>query len=363
MSASPEYFFHVILTQDWPHLKHCSPTNTANVSLPSLLADATNTTGEPMFPAAFFPIVAMFQYTHFLEADDPSNTHFDSCLSVFVAEYPSLPNLTSMKRLQLSFLLYAFVYGQINLISASTTFKFNRSKAETFLNNMQDIVNDQLDKYLSKFVNRTDVLVNRFSTATFEFNHLLADFREVISKNMQTFNKFASESINKIIKGRFLDLFEAKIINKIVESPSRFNFTNSAIWNSFLSAVENDERISFSHLKEIISALIMAQGISANPPLVDDVCPNVSPKLVAFIIGNYHKDQNMNENMKVQPFLKAFKLDKPLVDVPYDEEIKPRLIFMDWPAVTQQCEFAYKWNKLQKVDLVVTSYSFFSQYV
>ncbi|OHT08209.1 hypothetical protein TRFO_23364 [Tritrichomonas foetus] len=334
MLASPEFCFHKLLTSEYPHIRN-----------PPLMSPPN----KCPCPASLFVIISMFLQTKFLEDNEISDAHFDSCLSVFIAEFPTIP-LTTAKKLSLTMLLYMF---------CSDNRMFSKSKTEQFVNSLKPIFEKQFNRYLSRFVNRTEVLINRFATATFEFDHLLADFREIISGTANTFSKFGSDDMNRLLNDRFLYLFQIKLLNKIISNPSRFNFTNSMIWNSFLTAVENDERISLDVLRQAISGLIMASNISTSPDLSDDVCPSIPKPLIAFFLKNYQKDENITNELKTKDFLKVYKISK--IPQTY-EEMKPKPNTIEWKALKENILIG-NWNKIDKDEPIASFYPFLSRYV
>ena len=343
MTASPEYFFHVILTHEWPRIKK-----------PSILNE-NDTHGKNKIECSsqLFAVIAMLYETKFLEDNPISDPHFDSCLSVFLAEYPEIPSLTLNKKVLYSILLYLFVYS-------NPENKFSKDKVTHFLEGLLNVLEAQLNRYVQRFVNKTEVIVNRFATANFEFDHLLADFREIIQGTQQKLSNFGSSAIGRFMNQRFLEMFQYKVINKLISNPTRFDFTNSMIWSSLLSAVENDERISLSKLKQVVSGLNMAPNIALAPDLCDDVCPDMPHDLIGYIICNYHKDQNITEDLNPINFLTTYKLKK---RSSYGEvKIQPLKFDNDLIESLTDGLSLQNWNKINKSEPAANHYTFYQKY-
>ena len=153
----------------------------------------------------------------------------------------------------------------------------------------------------------SDFLINRFSTATFDFNSLLIDFKEIlfyVRKSLKT-----PQPLFNYLMEIYLNKFDNLLANKIITNPERFLFGNAIIWNSFLSAFENDERVSLSYSREVISSLIMIENFSLQPQVKEDIAPNLSPETIAFILKNYHSDQNITK-VHSSKFFKHYKIKK-----------------------------------------------------
>ncbi|OHT09965.1 hypothetical protein TRFO_20944 [Tritrichomonas foetus] len=282
MGSSPEYMFHLILSYRWPTLNR-----------PQKLCDNAN------YPTPLLPIFASLLHSKILTDEPGSEQHFEATTGVIVDEFPLIPFSHSTRFLTTVLLILLIENGKV-------LYHFNEQKVQMFLGQIKPIMKTQLIKILQPALNRSEMLVNRFATANFNFDHLLADFRDVMKMNRDSF-KFGTR-INNFVMGVFLQIFEVSMINKIMSNPDRFCFSNAMMWNSFLSAFENDERLSLPNIRNYISALIMAQAISEKPEMKNDICPELDSRLVAYIIGHYKKDMNITHTLKIKPYLKKFKL-------------------------------------------------------
>ena len=130
------------------------------------------------------------------------------------------------------------------------------------------------------------------------------------------------------------------------------------MWNSFLSAFENDERVSMKNLRNLISALIMAQTIADKPEMKEDICPDLPSTLVAFIIEKYQPDENIRQQLKVKNFLKKYKLKA----APQSIEKFPQPREANITAVAQYVNLG-NWNKCSMDEKVANVYSYVKSYI
>ena len=107
------------------------------------------------------------------------------------------------------------------------------------------ILEAQYNSIVHPYVSKSEFLVNRFSTATFDLESLLIDFKEVLMKNKEEFNKYP-QIISNYLYGKYINKFDSLIANKIIGNPERFIFQNSVIWNSFFQLLRTMQEF---HLK------------------------------------------------------------------------------------------------------------------
>ena len=334
MIASPEFMFHTILNYRWPNMKN--PQELCN--------DAT-------YPAPLLPIFAAIIHTKILTDDPMAEIHFESTTNVIAEEFPNLPFSHSSKFLTTVTLI--LLARDQNICDK---YHFTPQRVNSFLKSIIPIFKNQLMKIIQPSLNRSEMLVNRFATASFNFEHLLEDFKDIMKMNRDSFKY--GERINTFVMDTFLLHFENALMNKLIENPARFTFGNAMMWNSFLSAFENDERVSMSNLRNLISALIMAQAIAEKPEMKNDICPDLPSTLVAFIIDKYQPDENIRQQLKVKNFLKKYKLKT----APQSIEKFPEPMDPDLSSVAEYLELN-NWNKCSRDEKVANVYSFVAMYI
>ena len=331
MNASVEYLMHVVLSHTWPPLKHPSPF-----------------IGFIPYPPMVFPIFSALLYGHVLATGEESDAHFDSTLSVIVQELPSITATASERILTTLALILLLKY-------CSHIYQFEEKKRDALLAELERIFDHQITKLIQPSLIRAEILVNRFSTANFEFDNLLLDFKDVL--RMCRGSLKMSDTLNRTIMERFVYLLEYRLMNKLLENPSRFNFTNGMVWNSFLTALESDERISMKSLRGVISTFVMAPNIATAPEMTREICPTLPPIVVAFILQNYHQDANVPEAIKAGAFLKAHKIKS----VP---EVLDKLEPVDKASDSLAFQSAklHNWSVCREDEELLTHYSFMREY-
>ena len=328
MAASVEYFLHAVLTHEWPEMRNP----------PRLI-------GDVMYPRTVFPIFAAILHTKLLESN---NGHFESALSIIIAELPSISVPQRQKFLTTLVLV-------LLLTKHSFKYHFDVNKMDVLLTELMNVLKKQMMGIVQPALSRSEILVNRYCTGSFEFDELLLDFKDVMTLVRDSF--CFGDEINKLMMDRFVSLLEYRFINKILENPSRFTFTNSMMWNSFLTAMENDERISMPVLRQVVSALVMASSISKQPDMADEVCPDVPKVVVTFILMNYVTDKNQPEKVKPLNFAKRCKIS----EIPEVLEPMSPCDDIDYSRLLHAANLT-NWNQCGKDEEILHEFSYIATY-
>ena len=209
-----------------------------------------------------------------------------------------------------------------------------------------------VERYLLKKIAKGDLIINRFATARFEFDSLLSDFKNFLKSTKDSL-KFTTE-INKTLYEIIIDRFEVKMINKLLANPRRFTLTNSAMWNTLISAVEGDLNMNFHKLKQIVSALVMAPNMTKDHTLYREICPDIDVNIIAFILLNYVPDDVITEPLNPLEFFNTVKIFSLLKEATIEESPIP--LFK--PGL-----FGNSCNWQAAIDLEqVSQYPFFRKY-
>jgi hypothetical protein len=233
------------------------------------------------FPTIIFPLFGGVLKRRILDAHGPN---FKPVFQVIIEEL----RLLNMGPREKFFMLAAFA---MLIRENPQPTKFDSERVKALLQPLQELLDQQILKVLQAPMAQTDVLVNRFATAAFAFFNLLKDFRDVVQGIRRSFKY--GDVVNAYLLNQFVVLFERKLLNKVIENPARFNFRNAMLWNSLVTAFENDERVPLPLLREGISGLVMASKISTEPEIASEVCPNIPPIICAFYCQNFHPDDLM----------------------------------------------------------------------
>jgi hypothetical protein len=150
------------------------------------------------------------------------------------------------------------------------------------------------------------MLTNRLSTAKFHLESLIADCKVIFRRALANLN--FSPDINRFLTFCFLAEFQKRAVNKIIENPERFNFSNSMIWNTAITVLQSEMDLELSWLREVILAINMAQKITDNPDLVTEICPHVPLPVVCFILHRFLPDSNLPTPLDTFQFMGHFQI-------------------------------------------------------
>jgi hypothetical protein len=186
------------------------------------------------------------------------------------------------------------------------------------------------------------VISNRFITAKFDADTLLSDFMKMISSTCEMLPY--SADINNLLMDQLLLDMQIAAIDRLLENPGRFTFTNAIVWSSFLTTLQADLDISLPYLKEFVLALNMAPAFRDTPDLAPEVCPNIPLPVIAYLMASFVPDKLYTSKLSPVVFMREHKLAEipkspflpdpelvrfvPLPEIPWDK----------WPA----CNFAPK---------------------
>ena len=101
--------------------------------------------------------------------------------------------------------------------------------------------------------------------------------------------------------------------NKILANPARFTFTRAILWNSFATAFEAQFGFGLERLRQVVSALMMAPNIAKSSPeemMIESLCPDLDTRNVAFMVGNFAKDEMFDMDIDVDGFVQRFGLQR-----------------------------------------------------
>jgi hypothetical protein len=225
---------------------------------------------------------------------------------------------------------------------------------------MLEVVRAILDRNLSRIIHRSlrgvDILTNRLATAAFEADHLLQDFR-AISQTFRT--EFAlGDFLGRFLIKAIMWSLERRILNKLMENPSRFTFQNAMAWNAFVNIFENDERVPMALLRQGISTLVLASKISQTPEVVRELCPDLAPATVAFFLANYQPDASMPDPIDVGLFTRTFGIER-VTSAPEALPVNPPIDFAELRAAAR----LRNWCRIDIQEDCLASFAFLSDYV
>jgi hypothetical protein len=251
------------------------------------------------YPPAVFPIVSAVVHSELLKAEDVQS----ACqwFAEAVQAAPLSVASTNEKRF-VTFLMIYILAGALQPV-----FEFNDVAVVVFQCVFKPVVDAALIQYARPFINRLDGHLNRFATACFDLNGLLADAQKTFG-DIRTGISFPA-SIKTFTLRALIAIIDARTANKILANPARFTFGNAAIWGSFLTAFQTEIGHSMPIAAEVASGIQMAPAICADPKMTDDVCPHLKKPLVFFLLTNVRPDEMMAENIDASKFVTDFGID------------------------------------------------------
>jgi hypothetical protein len=244
-------------------------------------------TNQQPFPGIVFPLFAVIRQSEALTKKSEWKS-FYAILTTFREVYNGIKLSEEQKVIAtLVFLLLLKKYsseGEFNSVERVSQFS---TTLEGFLESqLTNLVFPQLKNFTS--------LCNRFATAKFEVDPLLNHFKQVMDGTRYSFH--TPRSVTDYIMKFFLTCLDSVLSNKIVANPNRYCFSNAVVWNSFVTAFESMHQFSFSFLRQIVAILILAGNFASEDcasELRSEVAPDIDPKLLIFLLKNYHTDELM----------------------------------------------------------------------
>jgi hypothetical protein len=260
-------------------------------SLPSLVPGSSF-----RLPPSLFPIVATLLEIHFF--DDLPDSDFSSCITAFTSLLPAhLSTIPAGDRVTLI----------LSLANIPRHFpSFRRYRVRAFLSPLQPVVNSVITQFFRSLLSNLELLTNRLATAKFDPVSLIEDCHAVFQRASELFA--FTPQINRFLMTQFLADFQIRAGNKILRHPARFTFTNAMIWNTFISALENDLRVSLPFLREVVLLLNMAPTIAERPQIAVEICPKLALTTVGFVLQMYMPDETFPTQLNATPFMERYKV-------------------------------------------------------
>jgi hypothetical protein len=126
---------------------------------------------------------------------------------------------------------------------------------------------------VTTFVDRLLSVLNRLTRSLVvpvlqSFEVLLKDFRQVLGGVRDTFA--FPQAVNGYLGNHLFIMLDAKLLNKVIASPSRSTFMNVVVWNTFTTAVGSVEKLDFRMLTETVWLMAMGRKVS-DPQTMDGI--------------------------------------------------------------------------------------------
>jgi hypothetical protein len=232
-------------------------------------------------------------------------------------------------------------------------YAFDPEAVELFQSAFRAVVDTAFAQYARPFTGRLDPHINRFATARFELNVLLADFQKGFAEIRKSIG--FTEVLKRLVVQKVVSLLDARAATCILASPTRLTFSNSMVWSSFITALTAALGFPFTITMELCQALQMAPSICSNPRLVAEVCPDVNPQIILFLLTSLKPDELLATNIDASRFVSVYRLDPtfhpmPIEPLPVGDYMKyaAEIRITDWNACTMQPELLNKFPHLSQ---------------
>ncbi|KAH0787039.1 hypothetical protein GPJ56_009037 [Histomonas meleagridis] len=272
------------------------------------------------FPPAIFPLFSAILTSHVFDNGlyKPDEiTTFVKFFTESIEKSKLLEKSTQQEKLFTYILLVVLVQKE----------NLDRNLYTDFINGLMIFIQTSIDAIIRPSLLQFEGIANRFATAKFDNIFLLSDAKQLLHGIKGALK--LPDPIVEYIANYFLSIAEVKLINKLIENPSRFNFTNAMLWNSFVNAFISDERIELPLLREGVCAFMMIHNIASTPKMKNEICPNLSPSLLLYIMKNFNPDDVMPKRVSYDSFVKEFKLGENDATPEKIEEPKLKMISLD----------------------------------
>jgi hypothetical protein len=281
---------------------------------------------------------------------------YDQAFEVFFEDYDESPVVRESSAD--SALLVTLALLLVIDASSSTEPAWAVARVLRFSDRLLSVVNRHARSFLVPVLRSFEVLCNRFATAKFEVDPLLEDFRQVLAGVRGSFP--FPLAVNGYVMCHLTSLLDAKLLNKLIANPSRFNFTNAVAWNTFITAMYSVEDLDFRLLKQTVSVMMMAHNMT-NPQtangLLEVVCPDLDPKLVFYLLKNFQTDPLMPEPINYRVFADLHRIP----DIPSVQAVVAMPVVEFRMAAKELALPA--WNRVLLTPAIERLYPFFRAFV
>jgi hypothetical protein len=303
-----------------------------------------------VFPPAVFPIFGLLLHIRIFDPDTVDSATYDEARAVFFEDYEEAPFSavdTVEERLLTTLILTLLV---INLRD------FDKTRIADFVEGFSLALTEVTNLVLVPLLAHFEVIANRYATAKFETEALLEDFSQVVDAVVGEFDY--PQPVCRFLIERLTALIDVKLLNKVIATPARFMFQNAVVWNSFITSLEAVEQLQFPLMRQSACILVMAKGLTTQgnaKMMYDNICKDIDPKLVFYLLKNSRPDQMMPDVIDPRPFGDAFEIK----DVLSIQPVKPSRL-QGFESLAAQINLD-GWNKGKCPDAMLSLFPFFEE--
>jgi hypothetical protein len=298
----------------------------------------------PLSTSATGIFVTLLHIHFFTDLPEPD---FRLCFSALESQFVITPE-TSRDQ-------FTIVLAIANIVQNSESqLHFASDRSSQFLTFCRSRITQAVESVLHFHESELNVIGNRFITAKFEYVSLLEDMSEVLGRTRAALN-FGRDA-NKRLLGHLLADFEVKTANKMFANPSRFIFTNAIVWNTFVSAVDSDLRITLPLLREVVLAINMAPTIAEKPEIAREICPHLSLQVIGYLLMMFAPDGAFPTPIDTMRFMETFEIWA----VPSEVKLPPVQLtgFDNIPEIKWD-----RWRDWKGDPATLSKFPFFTDYI
>ncbi|KAH0790333.1 hypothetical protein GPJ56_005629 [Histomonas meleagridis] len=309
------------------------------------------------YPSCIFPSFAILLHSELLKPKVYNDKDFDTLSSTYLDLFERIPVDAKDEKFLATLMIILLVNSHVTKEHLETP------RNKLFIEKLNDLLNKQSKDLVSSLLINFEVLCNRYSTARFEVDPLLDDFRQVI-EGVRTALNFTN-AINSYLLQQFITLLDAKMSNKILSNPMRFTFSKAIVWNSFITAFESVEGLHLRYLRQIVNTLVMSVNISNSSPndniignSNESICKDLSYDLVSYLLFNFKPDEMIPQRIDYDGFLQRYNIEK----ITQFQQILPNKI-ENFLMAAEQARTSL-WNKRSgATETAIKVFPFLSDYV
>ncbi|OHT07058.1 hypothetical protein TRFO_24709 [Tritrichomonas foetus] len=116
--------------------------------------------------------------------------------------------------------------------------------------------------------------------------------------------------MKEAVKQMAIQLFDIQLLKNLLDNDYQIRFGNAVMWNQMFSVVNEEKNIDFTMFREAIGVMMMAQGICANPEVMIDVAPHLTPQFVYKVMESELPDDCLPLSNDTTTFVAFFNIDK-----------------------------------------------------
>ena len=300
------------------------------------------------YPPAVFPFIATVIHSGILVGDD------DITESVgLICEKLAVSPLTTICTNEKRFVTFMMLYILIG--SLAEQYKFNPQKVEMLQSALKILVGNAFLVYGKPVIGRSETNLNRFATAQFDVDKLMADLVKSF-QDIKASLTFPSQLKNFVFKN-LVAMIDARVASKILTNPDRFTYTNSMTWSSVITGLETSIGEKMVLCSEVAATIMITKTICEDPSVVNDACPHLPKEVILTLMKNMKPDEMMSENVDVSRFVEFYDLD-PTIDV---HEIEPKLD-SDYMSLAKNMRVS-DWNACEIQPDLFTNFPYLRKYL